>query len=101
MVIYDSEGIYITAAATTEDKITRIDAIITALLTVSLTAAASDNISSYMLDDGQTKINTAYKGVDSVVKSIKAFEDLKSYYQNTLNGRVMRLVDSKNFKRNG
>lgn len=101
MVVYDSAGIYITAAATTTDKITRIDAIITALLTVSLTAASSDNISSYMLDDGQTKINTAYKGVDSVVKSIKAFEDLKSYYQNTLNGRVMRLVDSKNFKRNG
>lgn len=99
MVTFDSAGIYIASATSTEDKITRIDAIITALLTVSLTAASNDNISSYMLDDGQTKINTAYKGVDSVVASIKAFEDLKTYYQNQLNGRVFRLVDSKSFRR--
>jgi hypothetical protein len=98
MITYDSAGIYIAGATSTRDKITRIDAIITALLTVSLTAASNDNISSYMLDDGQTKINTAYKGVDSVVNSIKAFEGLKTYYQNQLNGRVIRLVDSKNFK---
>jgi hypothetical protein len=101
MVVYDSASIYITSATTTEAKITRIDAIITALLTAAETGALNEDKTSYMLDDGQTKINVAYKGVDAIMKSIQNFETLKTYYQNQLNGRVMRFVDGKNFRRNG
>jgi len=98
MVVYDSAAIYIDSQTTIQGRITAIDSIITALLTTAAKAAANDNISEYWLNDGQTQIKTMYKGADAVMKSIKSFETLKQHYVNQLNGRVMRLVDSKNFK---
>lgn len=102
-VYYDSAAIYIQCASTLQDRIIRIDAIITALYDTALKAAANDNLTEYSLNDGQTVIRTVYKGADSVLSSIKAFESIKQMYINQLNGRVFRLVDSKNFtgRRNG
>jgi hypothetical protein len=99
MALYDSAAIYIDSADTLKDKITRIDAVIDALLTVALKAAANENITEYSLNDGQTQIKTAYRGTDSVMKSIQAFEAIKQMYVNRLNGRHIRLMDSKNFTR--
>jgi hypothetical protein len=99
MALYDSAAIYIDSADTLKDKITRIDAVIDALLTVALKAAANENITEYSLNDGQTQIKTAYRGSDSVMKSIQAFESIKQMYVNRLNGRHIRLMDSKNFTR--
>jgi hypothetical protein len=99
MIEYDSAAIYIDGATTLGEKITRIDAIINALLTTAAEAAGSDNISEYWLDDGQTRIKTVYRGSSAVFRSIEAFERLKQIYVNRLNGRVFRLVDSKNFTR--
>lgn len=96
-VYYDSSVIYIQSATTLQGKITRIDAIITALEDTALTAAANDNILEYELNDGQVKIRTEYRGTDAVFKSIKAFEQLRQMYVNRLNNRHMRLIDSKNF----
>lgn len=103
IVTYSSADVYIESASTLKEKIAKIDAIIVALEATALKAAAGDDISSYMLDDGHTKINTMYRGVDSVMKSIESFEKLKQMYINRLNGRMVRLVDGKNFKgpRNG
>jgi hypothetical protein len=103
MVSYDSAQIYIQCGSTLLDKIARIDAIITALEDTALKAASTDNITEYQLNDGQTIIKTVYKGADSVMRSIMAFEKIKQMYVNRLNGRVIRLVDSKNFtgRRNG
>ena len=98
MVQYDSAQIYIDSATTLREKIVKIDLIIIALETTALKAASTDEISEYWLDDGQTKIKTVYKGADSVLKSIMAFESIKQMYINRLNGRVMKLVDSKNLK---
>jgi hypothetical protein len=102
-VYFDSADVYIQCASTLQDKITRIDAIITALEDTALKAAANDNISEYSLNDGQTVIRTVYKGADAVLNSIMAFERIRQMYVNRLNGRVFRLVDSKNFtrRRNG
>lgn len=97
-MIYDSAAIYIDSAQTLEDKITRIDAVINALQTSALKAAETGNISEYSLDDGQTKIKTAYRDVVQVASSISAFERIKQTYINQLNGRVMRLMDQKNFR---
>lgn len=97
MVVYKSADIYIETATSLRDKITKIDAIITALTATALKSAATDNITEYRLDDGQTKIETIYKGTDAIFKSIHAFEKIKQMYINQLNGRSMRLVDSKNF----
>jgi hypothetical protein len=98
MVTYDSADIYISSATTLRAKITRIDAIITALEDAALKGAATGNLTEYSLDDGQTKIKTAYRSMDDVEKSITAFERIKERYINKLNGRHVRLVDSKNFR---
>lgn len=99
MVYFDSSSIYLASATTNIAKIAAIDNIITGLLTVAATAAANDNISEYSLDDGQTVIREVYQGTAAVMRSIQAFEQLKTYYQNKLNGRVARAVDVKNFNR--
>lgn len=99
MVVYDSAYIYIDGATSLCDKITRIDAIIDALMTTALKSAADDNISEYWLDDGQSKIKTVYKGTDKVFESIRSFEKIKQIYVNQLNGRAFRMVDSNSLRR--
>lgn len=103
MVYFDSAYKYIDCASTLREKITKIEAIISALEDTALKAAANDNITEYSLNDGQTIIRTVYKGADAVLRSIEAFEKIRQMYINRLNGRVMRLVDGKNFtgRRNG
>lgn len=96
-VTYDSAAIYIQSADTLEAKVTAIDAIIDALLLTAATAAGSANYAEYSLDDGQTKIRTAYRDVADVYRGIQAFERLRQTYINRLNGRMIRLVDGKNF----
>ena len=100
MLTFDSSSIYVTSATTLRDKLTRVNAIITALEDVALKAAANGDISQYSLDDGQTKIMTSYRTAEDVANSIQAFEVIRQRYINQLNGRMVRLVDSKNF-RNG
>lgn len=97
MVIYDSAQIYIDSATSLREKVTRIDAIIDGLFTAATKAAGGENISEYSLNDGQTQIRTVYRGIESIKASINSFEALRQMYLNRLNGRVMRLVDSKNF----
>lgn len=97
-VYFDSADIYVDSAADNRAKIVRIDAIITALETSALKAAAKNAIQEYTLNDGQTTIRTAYRNTDEILNSIAAFERLKQMYVNRLNGRMMRLVDGKNFR---
>ena len=99
MVIYNSAAIYIDSATTLQEKITKIDAIITALEDTALKAASTGDITEYTLDDGQTKINTIYRGAADVERAITSFERIRQRYINQLNGRIVRLVDGKNFNR--
>jgi hypothetical protein len=99
MVIYNSAGIYIASKTTALEKIRAIDDIIAALLITAADAAGKDNIEEYQLNDGQTTIRTRYKNGASIMSSIKGFEDLKTYYQNQINGSMVRLVDQSNFNR--
>tara|TARA_R110002167_G_scaffold110087_3_gene280327 strand:+ start:4469 stop:4768 length:300 start_codon:yes stop_codon:yes gene_type:complete len=99
MVEYDSAAIYIQSSTALCDKIEKIDLIITALEETALSSAANDNIEEYWLDDGQSKIKTRYKGTDEIFKSIYAFEKMRQIYVNRLNGRVVRMVDSRSLRR--
>ena len=101
MLVYDSAYIYIKSQKTLKDRITAIEAIINALYDTALKAAGNDDVEEYMLDDGQTKIKTVYKGVDDIVDSIDAFEKLLQRLYNQLNGRTVRLVDYRSMKRGG
>ena len=93
--IFESETLFIDSATDMEDKIVKIDLIIAALLDLATSSAGKDDVSEYMLDDGQTKIRTLFRGMSSILKAINDFESLRQVYFNRLNGRVMRLVDSK------
>lgn len=98
MAIYDSAAIFIESQTSLKAKVDAIELIIDALLILAAKAATNDNISEYQLNDGQTVIKTVYKGVDGILQSIEGLEKIKMTYLNRLNGRVMRLMDSKNFR---
>lgn len=97
-VFFDSADIYVQSGTTLRAKILKIDAIIAALETSALKAAAKNSIQEYTLNDGQTTIRTAYRSAAEVSASITAFEQIRERYVNKLNGRVVRLVDGKNFR---
>jgi uncharacterized cupin superfamily protein len=97
VLLFDSSAKYINQASTLVDRLNRIEAIIDALYTVALTAAAGDNIGEYFINDGQVQIKTTYKSSADIEKSIIAYERLKEMLKNQLNGRGVRLMDGKNF----
>jgi hypothetical protein len=96
-VYYSSEYIYITSTTVLKERLARIRAIIVALMDTQLQAALSDNISEYSLDDGQTKIRTVNRSSGDIAKTIEDLQRIEQTYLNQLNGRVIRLVDGKNF----
>jgi len=102
MVLYLSTPEYLASATTTEAKIVALEKVITALFVTLEKAAVNDDISSYMLDDGQTKVETMYKSAAQVAASIKALETLLNMYRRKLGGGgVMRFVDSSNLNGTG
>lgn len=98
MAVYESAQTYIESSRSLRDKINRIDAVIDGLLSNALKAAATDHISEYQLNDGQTVIKTVYRGAEGVMHAIQSFERIKQLYINALNGRAFRLSDHKNFR---
>lgn len=103
MVVFDSAAIYVESKKTAREKIIAIDAIIDALLSTALKAASAGDVTEFSLDDGQSKVKTIFRSPMEVMKSIEAFKMLKQEYMNTVNGRVMRMIDGKSFtrRRNG
>lgn len=97
---FDSADLYIESATSLKDKVAKIDIVITALLATAAKSAANAHITSYSIDNGQTKINAEYAGTAAVFESIKGFETLREYYKQKINGRVFRMMDGKNFNRN-
>lgn len=100
MVYFDSSSIYINSASDLRAKIVRCEAVIEALFVAAEKAAANEDISEYSLDDGQSKIKTVYKSAASVMAAIDVFQRQQQRYINQLNGRAVRMVDSKNFPSN-
>jgi|SRR6478609_5858472 len=102
-VYYDTAGKYLQSCTTLEAKIIALDNVIAVLEAQLLTPASSgnDNISEYQLNDGQTIIREVYRGTKGITAALESMEMLKQKYVNRLNGRVHRLVDSKNFRRHG
>ena len=82
-----SEKVYIESATDVQSRIARIEAIIAALETQLLSGAANGDVSSYSLDDGQTKISTQYRSIDAVMTGLKALDTLRTRLLNQLNGR--------------
>jgi hypothetical protein len=106
MITFDSEAIYIdsslnglTRRARLKTMVLRIEAIQDALLTSALQAAAK-GANEYMLNDGQTIIKMVNRTPEQMSKAHAEYEKIKNDIINQLNGRMVRLVDSKNFTGN-
>lgn len=99
MVTYETCGIYVQSQTTLKAKVAAIDAIIDMLLATALDMAGKDDIQEYSLNDGQTIIKTIYKGSVSIASAIRDFQRIRNIYANQINGRMVRLVDSRNFVR--
>jgi len=95
MSTFASEVLFIDSVTDMAAKVEAIDAIIAALLVIATSAAGNEDIEEYTLDDGQTKIRTRYRGMSAILKAIQDYEKLRQMYLNRLNGRVIRLVDSR------
>jgi hypothetical protein len=99
MVFFDKCGLYVQSQTTLQAKIIAIDAIIQALEdSALLIAGGGDAVSEYQLNDGQTIIKQVYRGSAAISKAINDYEIIKQLYVNRLNGRVVRSIDSKNFR---
>jgi len=99
MVIYDSADIFVDEATDLRGRIDRLRLVIDALESSALKAASGGDITEYQLDDGQSKIKTTKGDSASIARSILAFEKILQMNVNKLNGRAIRLVDSRSTKR--
>lgn len=99
-IYFASTKKYIESLTTTEARIAGIDKCIDALLLVMIESADKEYISEYSLDDGQTKIRTAYRGVAQIAATIQALTKTRNLFVNRKMGRSFRLVDGGNFTGN-
>lgn len=103
MIIYKCASAYVQSFTTLKGKIDAIIAIQAALLNqalVNIETNASENLSQYSLNDGQTVISATYRTSDQVMQDYRSYESLKNQllaaYDNA-SGRMVRLVDHKSF----
>ena len=80
-------------------KIAQLDAIITSLYDTALKSVANGNMIQYRIDTGQTKQEIEYSKVEDVVLAIERYEKLRTMLVVKCQPKVVRLMDSKNFKR--
>lgn len=84
-------------ATSITDALAAIDAIIVVLFGAMAKAARTANMDEYSTDDGQAKLRVKYKDVSAIAAHHTALIRMKNYYLAQRNGRMSRLLDSKNF----
>ena len=99
-IIFSSIADYLGTCQSNDAKIIAIDAIIDSMLTAAATAAESGHLDEYQYDDGHVKIRTKYRSVSQIVTAINSFNQLKQLYINRKTGRMIKLMDDKNFMNN-
>lgn len=92
-VYYPSFRAYFEDADTLEMKVTRLNTIIDAQLTLAATSGLEDDVKEYRLNDGQTIINVTRRSVEEIMSTVRKLELVRQMYINRINGRGMRLVD--------
>ena len=95
MQTFSSEAVYISSSSSLKEQISKIDAIIDALLTSGLESAGSATYDSYELDDGQSKIKTSYRSPTAIYNAIWFYRKYREDLVNRLNGRVFVFRNAK------
>lgn len=100
MVVYNSASIYISSKCDARAKIKAIDTIIDTLLATALEMAGANTamFTEYDLDSGQSKVKCMYRSPMEIMNAVTTMQTIKEHYVNEINGRVMHLIDGKNFR---
>lgn len=96
MIYYEKAADYFGTCTEMDEKITKVQQVIDALLTLSLTAVENEIYEEYQLSDGQTTIRARYRGLSAILAAIKGYESIKQLYINQRQGRTMTMVDGIN-----
>jgi len=91
---YSDPLLYYKDAVDKQERITRLTTIITNLETCAAQAALGADIQNYSFNDGQTQINTNYRSIDDLMKSIDSCEKLLARLINSMQGRSTILRDA-------
>lgn len=93
---------YIMNSSGIVDRYNRICLVITALENQAILMASNAGVEEYSLDDGQTKIKTAYRSPEMVAKAINAFDAIRNRLHAQMTGtRIIRLSDTTSVQSNG
>ena len=99
-MVYSDPLLYYKDSADKQERITRLTTIITNLENCAAQAALGADIQNYSFNDGQTQINTSYRSIDELMKSIDSCEKLLSRLVNSMQGRATILRDADVLTRN-
>lgn len=99
MILYYELYLNFETCTSIRAKITKIDAVIDALLTTALKSVQTGNRVEYQIDTGQTKQKVVYSSTESVTKAIQEYEKIRQIYVNKLTGSEFRNVDQRNLRR--
>lgn len=92
-IYYPSFRAYFEDADDLCDKVTRLNTIIDAQLTLAATSGLEDDVKEYRLNDGQTIIHVTRRSVEEIMSTVRKLELVRNSYINRINGRGMRLVN--------
>jgi hypothetical protein len=98
---FDSCGLFIESQTSLAAKIAALDSIIDTLYSVLVRVAGGEDVQEYQLNTSQTIIKLSGRSVSQITASIQALKIQREDYINRLNGRTIRMMDSKNFPNYG
>lgn len=101
MVVYYSFEKYMDTCTALEAKLAAMDTILSNMETAMAAGALTANKQEYMMDNGQTKIEVTYSDFNSLTLAYDRMLFVRDKIMQRLNnnkiGRMVRLVDGKNF----
>jgi hypothetical protein len=96
MIVYTIKE-YVQSKSSLDDKIKAIEQLIENMLLNSVEAIDNSGVASFIMDDGQMRINTEYRSVDEITKGIRSLERVLQMYINRRNGHTVILRGKLNY----
>ena len=101
MARYDTEQLFLESATDLKAQITQVDLVISGLISAAIAATSDQDLEEYSLDDGQTKIKIRSRTPAQLSVAVMQWKVIKQMLVNQVNGRAVRLMDSKSVEHDG
>jgi len=100
-VIYTNIPAILEACGTLEARVAMLDTILSGMETAMLKATSTGQFEEYKVDTGQTKNEVRYRSIGELSEAYKNLLKIQEMLYTRINarrqGRIMRMVDGKNF----